>query len=88
VLSLVFVLLSDYSQPEISEDRMLGYRFIIIFLLHNPPFHKKIFLSSNFFSLYMQLSLVHTLILQFSWVVHAFSSTKYLEAIHCCITAY
>jgi hypothetical protein len=33
VLSLVFVLLSDYSQPEISEDRMLGYRFIIIFLL-------------------------------------------------------
>jgi hypothetical protein len=33
VLSLVFVLLSDYSQPEISEDRMLGYIFIIIFLL-------------------------------------------------------
>jgi hypothetical protein len=33
VLSLVFVLLSDYSQPEISEDRMLDYRFIIIFLL-------------------------------------------------------
>jgi hypothetical protein len=43
VLSLVFVLLSDYSQPEISEDRMLDYRFIINFLLHDPPFHKKKF---------------------------------------------
>ena len=29
---LVFILLSDYPQPKISEDRMLDYRFIIIAL--------------------------------------------------------
>jgi hypothetical protein len=52
VLSLVFVLLSDYSQPEISEDRMLDYRFIIIFLLHDPPFHKKNSKFKLLFSIY------------------------------------